>query len=215
MQIYTKILIGMAVGAVLGLTLGPTSTMLTPDLFKIEDASSITLESEPNGARLELPSCTGGPNGCIKLRLMVLDQLMGEVADKAGTKYEVPTHTKVEFEVTRKLALVMGDLTPLGVKAAGETATAWLVMKNTALDAGVLTTPIPISDTGDRIISAISPIGKLFMRLISMVIVPLVFSSLLVGIASLGDIRKLGRMGGRTLGVYLLTTAVAVTTATA
>ncbi|MEC8023207.1 MAG: dicarboxylate/amino acid:cation symporter, partial [Myxococcota bacterium] len=211
MQIYTKILIGMAVGAALGLTLGPTSTMLTPDLFKIEDASRITLESEPNGARLELPSCTGGKKGCIQLRLMVLDQLMGEVADKAGTKYAVPTHTKVEFEVTRKLALVMGDLTPLGVKAAGETATAWLVMKNTALDAGVLTTPIPISDTGDRIISAISPIGKLFMRLISMVIVPLVFSSLLVGIASLGDIRKLGRMGGRTLGVYLLTTAVAVT----
>ena len=44
-----------------------------------------------------------------------------------------------------------------------------------------------------------------------MVIVPLVFSSLLVGIASLGDIRKLGRMGGKTLGLYLLTTAIAVT----
>ena len=44
-----------------------------------------------------------------------------------------------------------------------------------------------------------------------MVIVPLVFASLLVGIASLGDLRKLGRIGGKTLGIYMLTTAAAVT----
>ena len=43
------------------------------------------------------------------------------------------------------------------------------------------------------------PVGDAFMRLIKMVIVPLVFASLLVGVASLGDIRKLGRMGVRTL----------------
>ena len=48
------------------------------------------------------------------------------------------------------------------------------------------------------------------MRLIKMVVVPLVFASLLVGVAGLGDIRKLGRLGGRTLGLYLGTTAVAV-----
>src|SRR5690606_32833818 len=56
-----------------------------------------------------------------------------------------------------------------------------------------------------------SPIGELFMRLITMVIVPLVFSSLVVGVAGLGDVRKLGRLGGRTLGLYLCTTALAVT----
>src|SRR5690606_18351684 len=49
------------------------------------------------------------------------------------------------------------------------------------------------------------------MRLIQMVIVPLVFASLLVGVAGLGDVRKLGRLGGRTLGVYFATTAMAVT----
>lgn len=59
--------------------------------------------------------------------------------------------------------------------------------------------------------SVVAPVGEAFMRLIKMVIVPLVFSSLLVGVASLGDIRKLGRLGARTLGLYFVTTALAVT----
>ena len=56
----------------------------------------------------------------------------------------------------------------------------------------------------------IAPIGKLFLNLIRMVIVPLVFSSLIVGAASVGDIKSLGRIGGKTLGYYLITTAFAV-----
>ena len=43
-----------------------------------------------------------------------------------------------------------------------------------------------------------------------MIIVPLVFASLVVGAASVGDIRKLGRIGGKTLAYYLVTTAIAV-----
>ena len=57
----------------------------------------------------------------------------------------------------------------------------------------------------------IRPIGTLFVRLIRMIVVPLVFSSLFVGTASLGDIRKLGRIGAKTLAFYFCTTAVAVT----
>ncbi len=54
-------------------------------------------------------------------------------------------------------------------------------------------------------------IGTLFIKLITMIVIPLVVASLLVGTASLGDIRKLGRMGGKTVAYYLCTTAVAVT----
>ena len=57
----------------------------------------------------------------------------------------------------------------------------------------------------------VRPFGLLFIKLISMVVVPLVFASLLVGTASLNDIRKLGRIGAKTLGYYLCTTAIAVT----
>jgi len=57
----------------------------------------------------------------------------------------------------------------------------------------------------------IKPIGTAFIRLITMVVVPLVFASLFVGTASLNDIRKLGRIGGKTIAYYLLTTAIAIT----
>ena len=68
------------------------------------------------------------------------------------------------------------------------------------LDVGWLTTALV----------ALEPIGTAFIRLITMVVVPLVVASLLIGTASLGDLRKLGRIGGKTVVYYLATTAVAV-----
>ncbi|MDI3522155.1 MAG: hypothetical protein PWR31_890 [Bacillota bacterium] len=59
--------------------------------------------------------------------------------------------------------------------------------------------------------AALKPLGDLFIRLIKMLIVPLVFSSLVIGASSMGDVRKLGRVGAKTLAYYLATTAVAVT----
>lgn len=57
----------------------------------------------------------------------------------------------------------------------------------------------------------IQPFGTLFLNLIKLVIVPLVFSSLLVGVCSLGDIKKLGRLGGKTVLYFFLTTVFAIT----
>ncbi|AGB41085.1 Na+/H+ dicarboxylate symporter [Halobacteroides halobius DSM 5150] len=57
---------------------------------------------------------------------------------------------------------------------------------------------------------ALKPFGSLFIRLIRMVIIPLVFSSLVVGAASIGDPKSLGRIGGKTIAFYLVTTAFAV-----
>lgn len=54
-------------------------------------------------------------------------------------------------------------------------------------------------------------LGTLFIRLLKMLIVPLVFSSIVVGVASIGDPAKLGRVGLKTIIYYLTTTAFAVT----
>jgi len=62
----------------------------------------------------------------------------------------------------------------------------------------------------DFIFNYIKPIGSAFIRLISMVVPPLVFASLLVGTASLNDIRKLGRIGIKTVAYYLCTTIIAI-----
>jgi Na+/H+-dicarboxylate symporter len=56
----------------------------------------------------------------------------------------------------------------------------------------------------------IKPVGDAFINLLIMVVVPLVMASLIVGTASLGDLRKLGRIGLKTVSYYLVATALAV-----
>ncbi len=56
----------------------------------------------------------------------------------------------------------------------------------------------------------VRPIGTAFIKLISMVVVPLVFASLVVGTTSLKDLKSLGRIGIRTLTLYVAMTAIAV-----
>lgn len=53
-------------------------------------------------------------------------------------------------------------------------------------------------------------LGDLFLNALKMVIIPLIVASVISGIGALGDIRKLGRLGGSTLLYYALTTATAV-----
>jgi DAACS family dicarboxylate/amino acid:cation (Na+ or H+) symporter len=53
------------------------------------------------------------------------------------------------------------------------------------------------------------PIGQIFLRLLFVVVLPLVFASLVSGVAALGDLRRLGRLGSRTLLFFLLTSSLA------
>jgi len=54
-------------------------------------------------------------------------------------------------------------------------------------------------------------IGQIFMASLRMLVVPLVFVSLVCGVCSLQDTTKLGRIGGKAIGLYLVTTAIAIT----
>jgi dicarboxylate/amino acid:cation (Na+ or H+) symporter, DAACS family len=54
------------------------------------------------------------------------------------------------------------------------------------------------------------PVGSLFLNLLLLIVVPLVFSSLVVGVAGIGDIRKLGRIGLKSFGYCLIISAISV-----
>ncbi len=54
------------------------------------------------------------------------------------------------------------------------------------------------------------PAGQMWLRCLIMVVLPLVFASLALGVAGLGDLRKLGRVGAKTVVYFLMTTALAV-----
>lgn len=58
----------------------------------------------------------------------------------------------------------------------------------------------------------IKPFGTIFINLLKLIAVPLVFASLIKGVASLSDISRLSRIGSRTVALYLTSTVIAVTT---
>ncbi|MBP3193179.1 dicarboxylate/amino acid:cation symporter [Natronogracilivirgula saccharolytica] len=57
----------------------------------------------------------------------------------------------------------------------------------------------------------IEPFGTIFIRMLQLVAIPLVIASLIVGITNLNDLTKLSRMGGKTIGIYMVTTVFAIT----
>lgn len=62
---------------------------------------------------------------------------------------------------------------------------------------------------GDSI-KVLQPLGDLFLRLIKFIIAPLVLATLVIGVASIGDPKSLGRVGSKTIGYYLITTGIAI-----
>ncbi|MEN8666888.1 MAG: dicarboxylate/amino acid:cation symporter [Flavobacteriaceae bacterium] len=63
----------------------------------------------------------------------------------------------------------------------------------------------------DFISDWIKPFGTIFINALKLIAVPLILASLIKGISDLKDISKLSKMGGRTIGIYILTTVIAVT----
>ncbi len=56
----------------------------------------------------------------------------------------------------------------------------------------------------------IAPFGTIFLNLLKLIAIPLVIASLIAGVASLSDVRKLSRVGGKTILIYMTTTTIAV-----
>lgn len=66
-------------------------------------------------------------------------------------------------------------------------------------------------DWGPKIVSDwIKPFGNIFINSLKLIAVPLILASLIKGVSDLKDISKLSKMGGRTIGIYIITTVIAV-----
>lgn len=82
-----------------------------------------------------------------------------------------------------------------------------------ALVGWALQTAIPAEQLGGNFLyQSIDGIATIFLRLLKLIVVPLVFFSLLAGMIHMGDMRRLGRLGGKTFLLYLTTSALAVVT---
>ncbi|MBP1934113.1 glutamate/aspartate:proton symporter GltP [Ammoniphilus resinae] len=56
----------------------------------------------------------------------------------------------------------------------------------------------------------LQPIGDIFIRLIKMIVVPIVVSTLIIGVAGVGDVKQLGKLGGKTILYFEIVTTIAI-----
>ncbi len=171
----------MAVGVLVGLTLGPRSGLLERDRIISERGGQAELYERPDPEAKRV-----APGTRTRLRLRVVGQRKGQ---------DEQSWYEVRFQRS-------GDAFTGAGRGESRQVRAFVPMDRA---------PPVVSNTGYDILRWLDPVGRLFLRLIKMVIVPLVFCSLLVGVASLKDLGKLGRMGGMTFGYFLATTAIAIT----
>ena len=81
---------------------------------------------------------------------------------------------------------------------------------------GVILDAIDVGFLNDQLVAGFfAMVGTMFVNALKMLVVPLVFFSLITGVTGIGDIRVLGRVGGKSFGLYMLTTAIAITLAIA
>src|SRR5690554_4207604 len=74
----------------------------------------------------------------------------------------------------------------------------------------LVTTPDGEATLGWWITNVIQPIGRVFIRIIFMIVIPLIFSAIVLGIAEMGDLRRLGRVGLRAFWFTLLLSGTSV-----
>ena len=201
MQLYTKILIGMGLGVVLGFLVGPNSFLLPDDGAELTHADLDDIEELNAETALVFTAPDGGEpihlaHGVARVRILE--------ERPPATGSDGPTWLRVEW------SLSTGDLIRMqsrGIEEAesveaGTTMTGWV--------AETMPEVRRFAPIGRTLIGSTEWLGLLFLALIKMIVVPLVFFSLVVGVASLGDFRKLGRIGARTIAFFFGTTALAL-----
>lgn len=85
--------------------------------------------------------------------------------------------------------------------------TTWILI---ALVLGIIA-GLALQNNADFATTYIKPFGTIFLNLIKMIVVPLVIFTMVAGVISLSDIKRVGAIGGKTIVYYLLTTACAIT----
>jgi Na+/H+-dicarboxylate symporter len=181
MQLYTKILIGMFVGVLLGFLVGPNSSLLPQTGIDLRGATQVV--TAPNGPVAPLAK-------------VIRSADIVEDATEAGQWIKVQWSLKPAELLSLKSSGVDTKNTKPGASLYGYVQQGPKVKRFAPL--------------GRDFVNWTEWIGRLFLAMIKMVVVPLVFFSLVVGVASLGDFRALGRLGGRTIGYFMSTTVVAL-----
>ena len=184
MKFHWKVLAWMLAGVVLGLVV--QRTLEAPAWA---GASWTEVEGGLKIAGVD----AGGPVD--RSKLAPGDVVVAVVRDKGRESEERwPVRTAADFEAVLARS-ANGDVLRVETAAGGES---------------FLTLGMAPGSARARVIKPFDFVGQLFMALLKMLIVPLVLSSIITGVAGLGDLRDLRRLGGKTFTYYVATSLLAI-----
>ncbi|MCK5797911.1 MAG: dicarboxylate/amino acid:cation symporter, partial [Deltaproteobacteria bacterium] len=170
-----------------GLFFGPQSLVLSKDTLHLVDPARVALHLRPDATS---PRITLPPKVAVDLHIA------GRVGAAPAAWY------RVTWRVTSR-QIAAGGIPPEDGRPPrlGDERHAYL---------SAAQAPPPSSGFGQHLLHWIAPIGEIFLRLILMLVVPLVFTTLTVGVAALGDARTLRRAGVTAVITFAATTSIAV-----
>lgn len=205
--LHWQILVALVLGTGIGLVLNPGDVQLPDAQFQLEgDLRGYTILETREGEHLGTPLTVG------KSSVSQYPQLTAQVGEEL---------TKFEGEVTRRSVRLSADgagLSAVYTRHVGGQP----IISNLHYDSlSELSTDYPdwqkpaeeyMGSISRTVTRGSKTVGDFFLRLLKMITIPLIVSSLITGITGLGNAERLGRMFGKTLFYYVATSLMAITT---
>lgn len=130
-----------------------------------------------------------------------------KISDFAEVKFFIGDSTLKTFDSNSQLAIIKFSKSFVDKKLKEQ-----IVVRISTKSGEIKVYTNLIEITKSKSIGAlIKPVGDIFVRLLNMIAVPLVFASLLVGAASLSDLKNVARIGGKTITIFMFTTVISIT----
>ncbi len=184
---YQKILIGIAAGILFGIFLGPQSVIFEKNTLQVRNTEEFDVYKTPGGQFVTLES-----GETVEFRILEKKTIDGELWYRVSWNLSA-----AELLDPDKSAV----LSPSKTLKAGDRVEGYIPAYQA---------PPRSSSIGIAIMKWVSPLGEIFLRMILMLVVPMVFTMLVVGTASLGNIKSLGKLGLTAFVYAVVTTSVAI-----
>ena len=214
--LHIQIFFALVVGAIIGLVFNPGETALEQDLtfsLKFDQGQIVIAETENNSEGVlnaVVPEVRASP-----------EEFEKRYPNLPAYSSWKDAKTPPTVEVTNRHYRLIEDADSIHVHYAREYNGRAIVTNAKMESRDELASEFPqflasydlYRNSISRWVTVISKsIGDIFLRLLKMVTVPLIISSLITGVAGLGDTKRLGSMFGKTLGFYFITSMLAITT---
>lgn len=208
LPLHLQILIALVVGTVVGIAVNPGHVT-------IEERIAGTIEAEGDGFQI----AETGESGTVYFRTNVATE--EQLQRRFPGVYGVWRRGETRFEVSDAKIYIVEEPRRIVIRysraQAGRTTLSTFEAENESslLAAAPQWTDLYESHgggAGRKIASAAKSVGDIFLRLLKMITIPLIVTSLVTGVAGLGETSRFGRMFGRTLLYYLVTSALAIAT---